>query len=160
MKNKVVSLLLSLIMIFGLCMNSLATNNDVNSSNTQVIDLEDGSHMVITLYENPVLTRGTVFYKSGGRVITLYDNNYNKYWEVDFDVTFKVDQGVSATCTAASFSAPKIYDSTWRYITNTTSKNGNKGSGTITMKKYFLGLPVRTESPSIAVTCDKYGNLT
>lgn len=28
------------------------------------------------------------------------------------------------------------------------------------MKKYFMGLPIRTETPTVTVTCDNYGNLS
>lgn len=112
------------------------------------------------LREDNISTRGTVFYKSGGKTLIFRDNNGDKMWEVNFNVTFKVNQGVSATCTEAYFTAPTIYDSTWKYITNSTSKNGNKASGNITMKKYFMGLPIRTETPTVTVTCDNYGNLS
>ena len=150
-------------MLLGISMNAVAISGNANENATAtqtIIYLEDGNYIVITPYENSILTRSTVYYKSGGRIITFYDNDGNKMWQVDFDVTFKVTEGVSATCTAASFSAPIIYDDSWRYITNSVSKNGSSASGTITMKKYFLGLPIRTEKPTITVTCDKYGNLT
>lgn len=161
MKRKVLSLMLSLIMLVGLSVTSFASNNTVYDSNIQTVKyFEDGSSLTIILKEDPVLTRSTVFYKSGGRILVFRDNDGNTVWEVDFNVTFKVNQGVSATCTEAYFETPTIYDSNWKYVTNTTSKNGNKASGTITMRKYFMGLPVRTETPTITITCDNYGNLT
>lgn len=161
MKKKILSLIMCFVMLFGFCMSSLAVDSMTENMDAQTIEyFEDGSYLVTVYYENPVLTRGTIYNKSCGRILTFYDNNGNKMWDVEFNTTFKVNEGVSATCTAASFSAPRIYDSSWRYITNTTSKNGNKGSGTITMKKYFMGLPVRTETPTITVTCDKNGNLS
>jgi len=159
MKKKILSLFLCLIMLVSFCATAFATNDVVN--NAQDIQyFEDGSSLEVVLREDNILTRGTVFYKSGGKTLIFRDNNGNKMWEVSFNVTFKVNQGVSATCTEAYFTAPTIYDSTWRYITNTSSKSGNKASGTITMKKYFMGLPVRTETPTITVTCDNNGNLS
>lgn len=154
MKRRFISLLLSVVILIGFSITAFA-------SEVQTVEYyEDGSSLTIILEEDPVLTRGTVFNKSGNGLLIFRDNNNNKVWEVRFYATFKVNQGVSATCTEAYFSTPTIYDSSWRYVTDTTSKNGNKASGTITMKKYFMGLPVRTETPSIEILCDNYGNLT
>ena len=160
MKKKFLSLFFCFIMLVSFCATAFATN-DTSVNNTQNIQyFEDGSSLEVILREDNILTRGTVFYKSGGKTLIFRDNNGDKMWEVNFNVTFKVNQGVSATCTEAYFTAPTIYDSTWKYITSSTSKNGNKASGNITMKKYFMGLPIRTETPTVTVTCDNYGNLS
>lgn len=160
MKRKLLSLLLSVVVLIGFSITVFADYGYIDNKTQSVEYYEDGSSLTITLEELPVLTRGTTFDKSGNGLLTFRDNDGNKMWEVRFYVTFRVNQGVSATCTDAYFTAPTIYDSTWRYVTNTVSKNGNSASGTITMKKYFMGLPVRTETPSITITCDNFGNLT
>lgn len=161
MVKKITSILLSLILLTGLSLTSFASNYDENQEAIQTIEyFEDGSSLEIILRAEPVLTRSNSFNAYGTKTLTFRDNDGNVIWEVNFKATFNVNQGVSATCTAASFETPRIYDSNWKYITNTTSKNGNKASGTITMRKYFMGLPVRTETPTTTITCDIYGKLT
>lgn len=161
MGKKITSILLSLIILTGLNLTAFASNNGENQEAIQTIEyFEDGSSLEIIFREEPVLTRSNVFNAYGTKTLIFRDNDGNIAWEVDFKATFSVNRGVSATCTAASFESPRIYDSNWRYITNTTSKNGNKASGTITMKKYFLGLPIRTETPTVTITCDNNGTLT
>ena len=164
MRKRLFSFALCFAVLLGLSINSFAlasTPELVNSIQTPSITyFDDGSSLEIVLKQENITTRSSSYYVNGGKYLIFRDNDQNKVWEVDFDVTFKVTEGVSATCTAASFSAPIIYDDSWRYITNSVSKNGSSASGTITMKKYFLGLPIRTEKPTITVTCDKYGNLT
>lgn len=161
MVKKITSILLSLILLTGLSLTSFASNYDENQEAIQTIEyFEDGSSLEIILRAEPVLTRSNSFNAYGTKTLTFRDNDGNVIWEVNFKATFNVNQGVSAICTAASFETPRIYDSNWKYITNTTSKNGNKASGTITMRKYFMGLPVRTETPTTTITCDIYGKLT
>lgn len=160
MGKKIISLLISILIVSGLSMTAFASKDivkDVSTHNTEYF--EDGSSLEIVLQEGS-RTFGKTFNAHAKKTLTFRDNDGNKMWQVDLNATFKVNEGVSVSCTAVSFGAPTIYNSTWRYITNTTSKSGNKASGTITMKKYFMGLPVRTETPTVTITCDKYGNLS
>lgn len=161
MIKKTLCLVFSLITMLGLCLSSIAIDSSANITDTQTAEyFSDGSYIITSLYEDSVTTRAKIYNKSGGKILTFYNNDGEKMWDVELRATFKVNEGVSVSCTAVSFTAPRIYNSTWRYITNTTSKSGNKASGTITMKKYFMGLPVRTETPTVTITCDKYGKLS
>lgn len=161
MFKKITSILLSLIILTGLSLTAFASNNNENQEAIQTIEyFADGSSLEVILQEEPVLTRSNIFNAYGTKTLIFRDNDGIIMWEVDFKATFRVNEGVSVTCTAASVETPRIYNSNWRYITSTTSKSGNKASGTVTMKKYFMGLPVRTETPTITITCDNYGKLT
>ena len=86
------------------------------------------------------------------------DTNIVKWKFIVFG-TFEVNSGVSAKCTKATCNT-EIYDSNWKVISQSAWPSGNQAIGTATLKRYLLGIPVRTEEVTVTLTCDKNGTLS
>lgn len=126
------------------------------SENSNIIRFEDGSYITIEIYED-ISTR-TTNSKSGIKTITHYNNNDEKLWDATIKGTFSYT-GSSATCTVASITY-NIYNDSWKITSATATKNSNKAIGDITAKHYALGIPVKTVTKTITLTCSATGTLS
>lgn len=120
---------------------------------------EDGSYVVDLIEASPILVRGSVYTRTGSKTRTFYDSDNVVKWKFIVYGTFEVNSGVSAKCTKATCNT-EIYDSNWKVISQSAWPSGNQAIGTATLKRYLLGIPVRTEEVTVTLTCDKNGTLS
>ena len=151
--KKVLSLNFALALAFSvLCFNALAVTND-----NDVIYFDDGSYIVISEVEETVSTRATGT-KNGQKTATYVDSDNVVQWKATLKATFTYT-GSSATCTNSSITYT-ISDSSWKITEATATKSGNKATGDVTAKKYFLGIPTKTVEETITITCSANGTLS
>ncbi|MBO5290709.1 MAG: hypothetical protein J6K64_06385 [Clostridia bacterium] len=155
--KRFIAITLSLIIILSaISFNASASYGEINDEITETIYFEDGSYIVITL-EETTYSRATNT-KSGSKTYTYTNSDNEKQWSVTLNGTFTYT-GSTATCTNATISKV-IYDDAWKFTSATTSKSGNKATGNITAKKYFLGIAIKTVNDSITLTCSATGTLS
>ncbi|MBQ3128599.1 MAG: hypothetical protein IJN78_04610 [Clostridia bacterium] len=155
--KRFIAITLSLIIILSaISFNASASYGEINDEITETIYFEDGSYIVITL-EETTYSRATNT-KSGSKTYTYTNSDNEKQWSVTLNGTFTYT-GSTATCTNATISKV-IYDDAWKFTSATASKSGNKATGNITAKKYFLGIAIKTVNDSITLTCSATGTLS
>lgn len=135
------------------------TANATVSMDTNITYFEDGSYVVDLIEASPILVRGSVYTRTGSKTRTFYDSDNVVKWKFIVYGTFEVNSGVSAKCTKATCNT-EIYDSNWKVISQSAWPSGNQAIGTATLKRYLLGIPVRTEEVTVTLTCDKNGTLS
>ncbi len=148
--------LLAMIMI-GVFFLALPGKAYADLINTDIEYFDDGSYG-ITTYENnlsSILSVGTV---SQTKNYTYYDSNNNKQWKISLSGSFSYT-GSSASCTSASVSYT-IYNSNWKVTKAQASKSGRTATGEFTVKKYVLGVPIKTVNKTLTLTCSNSGNVT
>ena len=122
----------------------------ITSQTTEVF--ADGSYGVITVIDLPVKASGTV---SKTKSYSYYDSGNTLQWTVSLTAMFTYT-GTSATCTAVT-PGHTIYNSDWRVTNETASRSGATATGDFTVKKYLLGLPVKTVNKTLTLTCTANG---
>ncbi len=150
--KKILSLILSIITILNV-FSIVAYASD----NKEICYLSDGSYYTVETTEKISLTRGTTT-KQGSRSYHYYNSDDEKEWTITLTATFTYN-GSSATCTNSGVSHI-IYDDAWKVTSSTASKSGNTATGNFTIKRYVLGIPVKTEKPTITLACSKTGVLS
>lgn len=151
--RKLISLLSVILMIAVLCPNT-ALANDKIVTDSYVEYFDDGSYIVTELSENTITTFAAQT-TSSYKVSHFYNSNNVKEWTVRLDATFSYT-GSSATCTSAKTSNT-IYNDAWKVTSAVPSKSGNKATGTFTVKKYALGIPIKTVNKTLTITCSNTG---
>jgi hypothetical protein len=118
---------------------------------------EDGSTLTISTAES--LLRGNASYgtKHGTRTYTKTNSNNITVWSATLDAYFEYT-GTSALCTSASCPI-SIYDSSYSVSSKTVTRNGNQASCTFTIVQKILGITVGSETHTITLSCDPFGNL-
>ncbi len=155
--KKFISIALSLFLIvLALSISCSAVSYDEEYSNYETIYFSDGSYLIVTLTD--ITNSRATNTKSGSKTINYYDDNGNKLWSATLNATFTYT-GSSATCTSSSINKT-IYNDNWKFTSATASKSGNKATGNITAKKYFLGIAIKTVNDSITLTCSATGTLS
>ena len=134
-----------------------ATNEVLVSETVEV--LPDGTVITISVYETPVQTRASSYHKSGKKTYTGWDSSGNKLWTLTVHGGFTVNEGVSATCAAATRSYG-IYNDAWHYVTSSAYASGSSAIADGEFCKKALGITVETKTAHVVLTCDKYGNLS
>ncbi len=151
--KKILSFVFALTLVASvLCFNTLAVTNDNN-----IIYFDDGSYIVISEVEETVSTRATST-KNGQKTATYVDSDNVVQWTATLKATFTYT-GSSATCTNSSITYT-VSDSSWKITEATATKSGNKATGDVTAKKYFLGIPTKTVDKTITITCSANGTLS
>lgn len=151
--KRFLSFFLTVIMLISIApMKTFAINRNTLESDIGYFD--DGSYIIIELQESPInsLSTNTV---TKTKVATFYDTNNNKEWVISLTGTFTYT-GSSSTCTNAT-SSYTIYENSWKVTSKTTSKSGNKAKCDYVVKRYFLGVPVKTIEKSLSLTCSNTG---
>lgn len=126
-----------------------------SSIDTEIEYYDDGDYMVIET-ETPEISllSNTV---SKTKTATYYDNG-NKQFRVKLIATFSYT-GSSASCTSAQV-IYDIYDSSWKCSTAQASRSGKKATGDFVMKKYVLGVKVKTVSKTLTLSCTNSGTVS
>ena len=122
------------------------------------------SHWVTTIHEqissgSGVSTKATPYTKTGTRTQTAKNSSNVTLYSFTVKGTYTVNPGVSATCTASSYSHT-ISNSDWYLDSASASRTGNKAMATGTFKRKILFIVVETQVLSPTLTCDKNGNLS
>lgn len=133
---------------------------------------KNGGYIVYDLYENVddissygVATASTyaaasTYTKTGTKTVTKYDSNSKILWRYVLSATFTVNEGVSATCTSASYTKT-INNTFWKFSNGSAKKSGAtaNGKGKFTYKILWL-FSGETVSIDINLTCNQYGVLS
>lgn len=127
-----------------------------DNAETEFEYYDDGSYAVITVEEEPSFARSST--KTGSKSYTYYNSSDVKQWTVTVKGTFSYT-GSSATCTSASVSHT-IYNTNWKKDTATASRSGRTATGKFVMKKYFLGVSVKTVNKTLTLSCSNSGTLS
>lgn len=129
----------------------------VVSETTEYFD--NGNYMTIVVAEEPQMMRGTVKETTGLKSVVLHDKSGNELWRFTVHGTFTVNSGVSAICTAASYSI-SITESAWQNESASADSSGDQAIGDATFIRKLLGITVESRSCHVVLTCDSNGNLT
>lgn len=152
MKKRLIAALFAFILILSFSFSVLAVES-TNESN--IVYLEDGSYITITLEEIGARASGT---KTAKKTYTYTASNGTASWEAVLTGTFTYT-GTTATCTAADCDIT-IYDTVWYIVSNAPTKSGNAASVALTMGRKLLGITIEKKSYNWSITCDKDGNLS
>lgn len=150
MKQMLVSMLSVLMLVSMFALGVSAEEYDGN-----VICLDDGSHIVITIEEFGLRSSGT---KSGRATYNYYDSDGVLGWKAVLNGTFTYN-GSSATCTASTCNVT-TYDSAWYTVSKSSSKSGNSATAAVTMGKKLLGVTITKVPVDLILSCDANGNLS
>ena len=136
---------------------SEATKQNVISNTTEYFVY--GSYMTITVTEDIPATRGTLSHKSGSKDYVLTNKYGNELWRFTVHGTFSINSGVSATCTAASYSV-SITNDAWENESASAYYSESQAIGDATFIKKLLSITVESKSCHVTLTCDSKGNLS
>lgn len=164
--KKIFSLFLSVMMLTAVLSANIVTvqASEAEDNVTGVVIsetveyFEDGSYATITVTEEPTTARATSS-KSGSKYYLMRNSDGEELFRLTVHGTFSVNSGVSATCTAASRTY-SISDDAWQVKTTSVSKSGNTATANGTFVRKLLGITIETQSCTVTLTCDKYGNLS
>lgn len=122
--------------------------------------LQDGTSVTIIVVDHSIpQTRGTTFTKTGSKYYIARNKNGVELWRFTVHGTFSVNSGVSATCTANSYSI-KITEDAWQNESASTKRSGNQAIGDATFIKKLLFITTERKSCHVVLSCDKNGNLS
>lgn len=156
--KKTLSLILTIIILLFSTISVFAEGEDSIISQTTEY-FEDGSYIItiLTIEDENTTTRATST-KSGSKTITIYNSYDEKLVVLKLTATFNYT-GSSATCTSA-VSTYTLYNSNYKVTSSSGITSGNKGIGNFTVKKYFVGVPIKTMEHTITITCSNTGVLS
>lgn len=159
--------LISLLLVFCLFGTMSISVSAINKGNAIVIGeyekiyLEDGSYIIITTTQvdvNNGLSRSATTY-SKTKTATNYDSDDQIVWQYVLSCTFSVNQGVSATCTSATYTYD-IYNTSWSFSDGNSYASGNTGYGEGLFRRKVLFVTVSNVTIDLKLTCDIYGNIS
>lgn len=167
MKKRIFSIILTFLFVFTLTPSVFAANDiELNDQNTtEIVYLDNGNYITITLITQDVSplslasTNSNTFTKTGNKVVSCHDKKGNLEWEYTLFAEFSVIEGISATCTSATYTQT-IYDNDWSFSNGNATKSGNTAYGTGTFKEKILFVTIDTANIDISISCDVYGNLS
>lgn len=150
---------ISLTMIFTFCLNVLAVDEATPSIETSIEYFEDGSYIITTITEEKTsYATFTTKTKSGSKKITYKNTDGEVMWTATLTANFTYT-GSSSSCTSSSI-VYNVSDSTWKITSATTSNSGNKATGNVIAKHYFVGIPIKTIEATTTLACSANGTLS
>lgn len=156
---------LSTVLLLSFCALPFGANAQVAMSNEQIISetvemLEDGYYVKTIVAEgNPTKATRATTTKSGSKAFVLYNNSDVELARFTVKGTFSVNNGVSATCTASSYTT-SISNNAWSVKSASATKSGNQAIGDVVFIKKVLFITTNTREAHVVLTCDKNGNLS
>lgn len=144
----------SYFLIVSMLLVLLPVQVNAAEADEEIIYLEDGSYISITVEEHGSRASGT---KTGSKTYT-YTYDGGTAWKAILSGTFSYT-GTSATCTNSGCSVT-IYDSAWYTVSKSAGKSGNSATASVTMGRKSLGVTVAKVPISMKLTCDANGNLS
>ena len=116
----------------------------------------NGDYAVITMQDaSEKANTGTV---TKSKYYDYYDSSNVLQWTIQLTATFTYN-GTTATCTSAT-PGHTIYNTSWQVTKETASRSGATATGEFTIKKYVLGIPVKTVNKTLTLTCTPNGTVT
>ena len=152
--KRILAIFLAVIMILTFPTISYASDFSDNETNSYIEYYSDGSYSITTIETSTirVLANSTV---AKNKTFTYYSSKNEKEWEITVTGTFNYT-GSSATCTNSTVSY-KIYDTHWKVVSAQASKSGRVATGEFTLKRYTLGVPIKTVNETLTITCSNTG---
>lgn len=154
--------IISILVVFAICLLCGANifayediNDSVLSSNPDesIIYYEDGSYCVITITKS--MTRVAT---SGTKTANYYSEDGNLICTLSVTGVFEYD-GLKSSCTSASHQLT-MHNSNWSVASQGSYKTDYRAIANATLNYRFLGVVVNTQTISVQLACDKYGNLS
>ena len=152
--KKIISIFSAITMLLVILLPTIAFANEKNTTDNYIEYLEDGSYIVTEIETSTISTFSTST-TSKTKTATYYNDSNEKLWVISLAATFSYT-GSSATCTKATTSY-SLYDSYWKVTKGTASRSGRTATGDFTVKKYVLGVPVKTINKTLTLTCSNTG---
>ena len=158
--KKIVAFLITMLLLFTTNINAFTVVIEPSENSiSEIVYFDDGSYIetTLTIEESNIstLASNTI---SGSRKMIYKNSDGEAQWTAILKGTFTYT-GSSATCTASSITY-SISNDNWRITSATASKSGNKATGNIIAKYYFLFVPTKTVEAPIAITCSATGVLS
>lgn len=145
---------------------------------TEIEYFEDGSFMVFAILEEEAATSASFLQKllnllkkifaflfpepeqtvSRTKYAEYYDVNRKCLWSISLSADFSYN-GKTANCTNARVFY-KIYDSDWKLVSSSYSKNGATATGEFSFRQYKLGVPLKLIEKTLTLTCDANGRVS
>ena len=147
--------MLAAFLMLSTLMSMFALGVSAEEYDGNVIYLDDGSYIVVTVVESGLRSSGT---RSGQATYDYYDSDGVCGWTAALTGTFTYT-GSSATCTASDCNVT-IYDSAWYTVSKSVSKSGNSATADLTMGKKLLGVTITKVPLELILSCDANGNLS
>ena len=91
------------------------------------------------------------------KYLRYYDSKGVLLWTTYLTATFQYN-GKKVVCTEAALTA-EIADGDWTLDEKQTEKADNTAKGTVTFRQHKLGVPLKTITRTLTLTCDKNGNV-
>lgn len=153
MSKKVISVLLILVSLIGILpLQAFATQN---TAPADVIPLEDGSYVVVSLETSQARIANTV---TGTKSWTCYGADNEVLWIAELTATFAYS-GAWYTCATADCDVT-IYADSWHETRNNVRRGSNNAYADLTMTRIVLGITAQTIEGTIKLTCDNTGKLS
>lgn len=144
---------------------------------TETETLEDGSKLVtsIRMEEDPETGSVSLFallraflqrlLRFFGKTDTVSRTKYLRYydskgvllWTAYLNAAFTYN-GKKATCTRADI-AYEIHDNDWTFTEGSAEKTGGTAKATVTFRQHKLGVPLRTITRTLTLSCDRDGKI-
>ncbi|GEM_PF-479507 len=169
MKRRLFQTILSFTLIFcvvgaNVSAATLAENTNASQNGTVIKEtieyLSNGDYIVTTIVdETPITPYATTFTKTGSKTHTRRNADGDILFQFTIHGTFSVNSGVSATCTAASYSI-NIVEDAWQNETASASRSANKAIGDAKFIRKLLFVTVDSATIQVILTCDSNGNLS
>lgn len=177
--KKVLSLLLCAVLLLiplAPCVAAEA-ENEIDPG-TGIEYFEDGSFLVFDILEEEAATSMSflqkllnLFKKIFAFLLpepeqTVSKTKYAEYhaangkclWSISLATDFSYN-GKTSACTNARISY-KIYDSDWKLVSSSCSKNGATATGEFAFRQYKLGVPLKLIEKTLTLTCDADGRVS
>ena len=140
-----------------LCLFPVLSNADEDRcGNMEMVEyLSDGSYFVTEIERIETLDKGTVSFL---KQLHYYNSSDDLQWTMKLNAAFTYN-GTTAACTSCSVTYT-IQNTAWHYDSKQETIDGNVATGTLTMVKKLLGIPIKTVTRTLTITCDKDGNVS
>lgn len=176
--KKMIAVMLSVLILFPL---GLFTAAAADFSGENILEtFDDGSYMVVsdaqkkeTEAATDIFSRLLDFFRklleilfgikndrkevSGEKYLSYYGSDGTLLWTVTLKAEFMC-LADTAECVDAQLFA-RTYDNDWRLASYVCSKKGNCASAQFTVKQTKLGVPLKSVSKELVLTCDANGIL-
>ncbi len=156
---------LLLIMLFTFPISASAQTVSFEAQKIKIISetteyFADGTSITTTIWEeSSTPLRAMNYTKTGNKSISGKDSSGNILFTFTVKGTFSVNAGVSATCTATSYSTSNLA-SGWSLKTASTYASSNQAIGDATFEHKVLFIVTETRNCHVVLTCDVNGNLS
>lgn len=152
--KKIITMMAIVLILLVFPVSVLAEASDMQD--IYVVCYDDGSTLTIEVTD--CMMRGAVIPKTGQKTYTYRNSEGTAQWKAVLTGNFTCT-GSSATCTASSCDVT-IFNTNWRVVSKTTTRDGNVARANLTMELRYLGVTTNSKSISMKLTCDGQGNLS